>query len=461
MSKNAGTTRMMVALTLLGCGTAQAGGFALIEQGAAGMGNAYAGASAVSNDASTVWFNPAGMLELDRSQFAAAAHLISVENDFTDRGTTLNPAFGSAPVSGDTSIDPGGNSFVPNLYYVRRLNDDLAFGLGISAPFGNSTDFGEDWTGRYQAVESGVSVIDINPSVAYRLSEKFSIGGGISLQMLDATLGNSVDSGGTCIGLAAVGSVDLAQCLGAGLTTPGVREQDGYAEVSGDSVEFTFNIAALFKPSERTKLGVAYRHSIDHTLEGDAEFETNAALAAVLSGAGVPLFQNGGATAEANLPASLMLSVARQLNDKIELLGDATWMGWSSFEELRIQFDNPIQPDSFNTQEWEDVWRVAAGINYTMSDKLTLRTGVAYDQDPVPSVTRRTARIPGNDRTWVSFGAGYQVSDKIKLDVGYAHLFVDETPIDNASEAAGGTTIRGVFDANINLLSAQFTWMFQ
>lgn len=461
MIKNAGTSQLVAALALLGCGAAQAGGFALIEQGAAGMGNAYAGASAVSNDASTVWFNPAGMLELDRPQFAVAAHAISVANEFEDKGSTLNAAFDLAPVQGETTKDPGGTSIVPNLYYVRRFTDNLAFGLGISAPFGNSTDFGREWTGRYQAVESGVSVIDINPSLAFRVNDKFSIGGGISVQLLEATLGNSVDSGATCVGLASRGSVDLAQCIGAGLTTAGVRAQDGYAEVTGDSTEVTFNLGLLFKPTEQTKLGVAYRHSIDHALEGDAEFETNAALAAVLNGAGVPLFQNVDATAEANLPASIMFSVAHQLNDKVEILGDATWMGWSSFEELRIKFDNPVQPDSFNTQAWEDVWRVAFGINYAKSNKLTLRTGLAYDQDPVPSATRRTARIPGNDRTWLSFGAGYKVSDKISLDVGFAHLFVDETPIDNASEAAGGTTIRGVFDANINLLSAQLTWMFK
>lgn len=471
MNKNAGTTRFVVALALLGSGTVHGGGFALIEQGAAGMGNAYAGAAAVSADAATAWFNPAGMFELERPQFAAAAHLISVENEFTDQGTTLNAEFGdaSALVSGTTVKDPGGNTFVPNLYYVRRFTDNLGFGLSISAPFGNATDFGEDWTGRYQAVESSVSVIDINPSLAYRINDKFSIAAGVSVQMMEATLANSVDSGATCAGLASRGTVDLMQCFNEGVieldengNVPlSVRERDGYAEVTGDSVEMTFNLSMLYKPSERTKLGVAYRHSAVHDLEGDATFDTNEGLANVLNSAGVPLFQNVDATAEANLPASLMFSVAHQLNDKVQLLGDATWMGWSTFEELRIKFDNPVQPDSFNTQAWEDVWRISAGVNYAMNNKLTLRTGLAYDQDPVPSVTLRTARIPGNDRTWLSFGAGYKVSNAVSLDVGFAHLFVDETPIDNASEADGGTTIRGVFDANINLLSAQFTWQFK
>jgi len=92
---------------------------------------------------------------------------------------------------------------------------------------------------------------------------------------------------------------------------------------------------------------------------------------------------------------------------------------------------------------------------------MTLRAGVAYDQDPVPSVQLRTPRIPGNERTWLAFGMGYQVNEQMGFDFGFAHLFVDETPIDNASEAAGGTTIRGVYDTSVNLVSAQFNYKFK
>lgn len=460
MIMRAEQSRLLAALVLLTISNAHAGGFALIEQGASGMGNSYAGASAVSNDASTVWFNPAGMLELEHPTFASAGHLIAVQSKFTNRGTTLNAAFGLTQVGGDESLDAGGNSFVPNIYYVRALRPDLAFGFGISAPFGNSTEYSRDWVGRYQAVESAVSVIDINPSVAYRFNDKFSIGGGLSVQIMDATLGNSVDSGATCLGLVSLGSVDLAQCAGAQLTAPGVREQDGYAEISGDSTGVTFNLGMLFKPQPKTKLGVAYRHSIDHDLEGKADFETNQGLVQVLQANSVPLFQNGDASALANLPASLMFSGAHFVNDKIQILADATWTQWSVFEELRIEFANPAQPDSFNTQAWNDVWRVSAGLSYQQSEKLTLKTGMAYDEDPVPSPQFRTARIPGNDRTWLSFGATYKVNNKISFDVGYAHLFLDETPIDNASEAAGGTTIRGTYDVTVNLFSAQLNWQF-
>ena len=436
-----------------------AGGFALIEEGASGLGNAYAGAAAVSHDASTVWFNPAGMTELKEKELLVAGHVIGVNSDFSDEGTTLNSAFGGGFVDPDFAtagdVDAGGVAVLPNLYYVHPLRGGVTLGIGVSIPFGNSTDYDEDWVGRYQAVESGVTAVDINPSIAYRVNEHLSIGGGISLQYLTATLGNAVDTDAVCIGL-----FPPDVCVGAGLTQPGTRANDGFALVEGDSVAFSVNVGALFKPGTGTNIGLAFRSGIEHELDGDAEFTTNPVLAGILTQAGIPLFVDGGVTADASLPPTAMFSIAHKANDRIELLADATWTGWSSFDELRVEFDNPIQPDTFNTLAYEDVWRVSAGVNYEFSDRLILRGGVALDQDPTPSAQLRTSRIPGNDRFWLAFGAGYEFSDRVGIDVGFAHLMLDDTPIANVSESAGGTTTRGVFEANANILSAQVTVQF-
>ena len=436
-----------------------AGGFSLIEEGASGLGNAYAGAAAVSRDASTVWFNPAGMTELKEKQLLVAGHVIDVNSDFSDAGTTLNTAFGGGFVDPNFAtagnVDAGGVAFIPNLYYVQPLRRGVTLGLGISIPFGNSTDYDDDWVGRYQAVESSVTAVDINPSIAFRVNEELSIGGGVSLQYLTATLGNAVDSDAVCIGL-----FPSDVCVAAGLTQPCTLANDGFAEVEGDSVAFSVNLGVLYKPRIGTKLGVAFRSGLEHDLDGDAEFTNNAVLQGILTEAGVPLFVDGGVTAEASLPPTAMFSVAHKANDRIELLADATWTGWSSFDELRVEFDNPIQPDTFNTIEYEDVWRVSAGVNYEFSDRLILRGGVAFDEDPTPSAELRTARIPGNDRFWLAVGGGYQVSDRIGFDVGYARLFLDDTPIANVGESAGGTTTRGIFESDVNIFSAQVTVQF-
>lgn len=444
-----------------------AGGFALIEQGASGLGNAYAGAAAVSRDASTVWFNPAGMAEIKERQLLAAGHVIAVNSEFSDRGTTLNPAFGGGFVDPNFATsdaeDASGNSGIPNLYYVHPLKQGVTLGIGLSVPFGNSSDYDRAWVGRYQAIESAVAAIDINPSIAYRVNEQVNVGAGLSIQSMSASLGSAVDSGATCFGLAARGSLQLAECLGAGLTGAGNAATDGFADIEGDGVALSFNLGVLFKPRVGTKLGLAYRHGLEHELEGDADFTNNPGFEALLANTAtpIPLFLDAPVTAEASLPPTLMFSATHQVNDQLELLADATFTGWSSFEELRIVFDSPtIQPDTFNTLSFEDVWRVSAGVNYEYSDQLTLRAGVAYDEDPVPSPQLRTARIPGNERVWAAFGLGYEFNKKVGVDVGFAHLMVDDTPIDNASEAAGGTTLRGVFETSANIISAQVTVQF-
>ncbi len=438
---------------------AHGGGFALIEIGASGLGNAYAGASAVSADSSTVWFNPAAMTDLDGAQFTVAGHVLATDTGFTDRGSRVSTLFGGGPVGGDPTVSTGGTTFIPNLFYTRHLNSNISYGLGITVPFGSATEYDDDWTGRYQSLESGVQVIDVNPTIAYRLNDKVSIGGGISLQLMSATLSSAIDSGAVCASIEAGGQAPAGTCAGAGLI-PGVLANDSSAVIEGTSTGLTFNLAALFKPQEATRIGVAYRHSLDHTIDGDADFDINPVLAPLVDPS--PAFVDGGAEAEANLPPTLMVSVAHQATNKLQLLGDITWTGWSSIEEIRIVFDNPAQPDSPTPLQWEDALRFSAGANFQFNDKLILRGGVALDQEAIPNANFRSPRVPGNDRTWLSFGLGYEISPRISLDFGFAHLMLDETPIDNnVLDAAGSQVVRGLYDSSVNIVSAQFNWNFK
>ncbi|MFT4728812.1 MAG: long-chain fatty acid transport protein [Granulosicoccus sp.] len=452
-------------------GTATAGGFALIEHGASGLGNAYAGAAAVSTDTSTVWFNPAGMSQIEGRETSVTMHILTTDTTWTDQGTTLGAALGRSPASGPDTANPGGTTVLPNFYYVAPINDQWSYGLSIGAPYGSATEYDRDWKGRYSTVKSGVSVIDINPAVSFKLSDKVSLGFGLSLQRLSAELESAVDSGAACLGLAASAgtSFTTADCVNVGLT-PGVQANDGYGSITGDSTTFGFNMGALFTPKKGVKIGVAYRHSTSHELDGDADFDVNAGLQTILDSntiaAGQPLtqgiFNDVPATAAIELPASFSVSGAWEVNNKVELLADLTWTGWSTFEEIRIDYDNPVQSDTLSVQAWEDVIRLSAGLNYQLNDKLTLRTGMAFDEEAIPSAQRRTARIPGNDRTWLSFGAGYKVNKSISFDVGYAHLFLDETPIDNIDPESNGTgqEIRGEFEPSVDIFSAQLNWAF-
>ena len=172
------------------------------------------------------------------------------------------------------------------------------------------------------------------------------------------------------------------------------------------------------------------------------------------------MFTDTGVRSKVTLPARFSVSVAHKVN-KITWLADATWTGWSAFDELRIEYSNPLQPDTVTTEDWDDSWRYSVGLDYQQSDALVLRAGIALDETPIPSDERRTPRIPGNDRLWLSLGLTYVASDTFSFDVGYSHLFIDDTDIDNTLENAvpqTNHTLTGEYEAEVDILSAQLNW---
>jgi len=413
---------------------AYSAGFALIENSASGMGNAFAGAAAVAEDASTVWFNPAGMTylaeELDgKSIVSQVGHVISARTKYTDKGST-NVANGS-PISGEANIRSDVTSFVPNLYVVKPINEKITFGFGMNGPFGSKTKYDQDFVGRYHATITDLLSVNLNPSVSYKASDKLSVAGGVSAQY-----------------------VKLKE-LSRATDTPG---GDSQVTVTGDSVAFGFNLGLLYQPTTLTRLGVSYRSRIKHDVDGEIEFELNSSLAGLddATKAGLGL-NDRDVKSSVTLPDSISISIAHKATSKLELLADVSWTGWSTFDELRITEVDGATEVTNTPEQWEDVVRVSVGANYKYNDKLTLRTGLAFDEEPIPSPTLRTPRIPGNDRTWVSVGAGYKVNKHMSLDFGYSHLFLNDTPIDHTAD---GYNLRGVYESDVDILSAQLNYKF-
>jgi long-chain fatty acid transport protein len=395
-------TRLAAALALAGAAPlASAAGFALIEQNASGLGNAYAGQAAAATDASTVFFNPAGMTLLPDRQLVLAGHLIKPQAEFS----------GSSNIGGGDGGDAGGLALVPNGYFAFRLTPDVHLGVGLNAPFGLATEYDSTWAGRTQAIKSELKTININPSIAWKASDAVSLGAGLSIQYGEATLTN------------------LAGAY-------------GLATVTGDDYGWGFNLGALWQVNEATRVGLAYRSEVDYTLEGTVTFSAAPA-------------GNGPVTADATMPDSVSLSLFRKLDTRWDLLADLTWTGWSDFDELRILRTTGALV-GVTPENWDDTYRLSLGVNYHHSDRMTLRGGLAFDETPV-SDTYRTARIPDEDRTWLSFGVQYRLSPRTVLDVGYAHLFVKDADI-NKTES--GVTLAGSYDAAVDILSAQLTLDF-
>ncbi len=458
-----------IALSLLGLAQqASASGFAIIEHSASGMGNAFAGAAAVAEDASTAWFNPAGLTKLSGPQLVVSGHIIAPKADYTDKGSSVNPALTGGVVQGSLTgkNDDGGSlAFVPNLYYARPLSDKMTFGLAINAPFGLETDYDDNWVGRYHGLKSAIATVNINPSIGWQVNDKLSLGFGVSAQYVKADLTSAIDSSAVCLKAAQGDPTVIATCGALGLATPSNAATDSLAELQTDNWAFGFNFGALFDVNDSTRLGFAYRSEIEQDTSGTADFTINPALQPVLDGVNAQLaainkaqLVDSDITSTVSLPQSVSLSMTHQYDSKLQVLADITWTGWSSFDELRIKYDSG-QDDSVTTEAWDDVFRYSIGVNYKKDDKLTLRGGIALDQEAIPDAKHRTPRIPGNDRTWVSFGAGYKLSKTAQIDVGYSHLFVDETPVDHTDESTG-YTLRGTYDASVDIVSAQLTWNF-
>ncbi len=380
-------------------GSAAASGFALIEQSASGLGNAFAGGAASAEDASTVFFNPAGMSRLSGKQIAIAVHGIKPSAKFTSSA--------GVPSGGDA----GGLSVVPNGYFVMEMKPDLKFGLGLNSPFGLQTQYDPNWAGKQQAIKSKIETVNINPSLSYQVNDALSLGAGLDYQHI---------------------SGELSQYSGGAL---------GTAVIKGTDNAWGYNLGVLYNVDSSTRIGMAYRSAISYTLNGTVATSLPAA--------------NGSAMLDIKLPDTWSFSGFHQYNDKWDVMADVTLTGWSTFKQVKVS-DGTGATISNTPENWRDTLRVSLGATHHYNKQWLARAGLAYDQSPVPDAFR-TARIPDNNRTWLAFGGQYKPSAASAIDVGYAHLFISDSTINQPTPAPA---LVGTYSSSVDILSAQYTYSF-
>lgn len=444
---------------LLAAGPAMGGGITLLEFSTKGLGNSFSG-GATADEASTIFYNPAGLTRLQSPEALTNGHVIFVQADFEDDGSTN--VFGDPLTGGDDDADVA--VFVPSFFASMPLTDRLVAGLGVHSPYGLATDYGDDWVGRYHATESSLITINVNPSIGFKVNNWLSLGAGVSAQFVDADLQNEVDFG--LVAGNAAGSPAAAQALSQTL--------DGSAEVTGDDWGFGFNLGILVEPTARTRFGIHYRSKIDHTLEGDADFDNipTAADLAILGPGAAPVaaglaatFDDPDVESDVTLPATLSFNAYHEFNDQWAVMADITWTDYSQLDELRIEFDDDDTTlvDNVTTLDWEDTWRFSIGVNYKPTQNLVLRAGTAYDESPVPGKEERTPRVPDDDRIWASIGFGYTWFDRLTVDVGYAHLFIGDVDIEKSTADAENLTrgnLIGEFDAAADIIGIEVRYVF-
>ena len=406
------------AVALFGASTQLlAGGFAIGTQSGSGTGNAFAGGAAAAEDASTVWYNPAGMSYLPAGKHAAiVGHALKPSFKFRNGAST--GAF-AAPGTGDGG-DGGDWAVVPQAYFSTDLGAGLALGAAFNVPFGLKTHYDSGWRGQLTALKSELKTYNLNAALSYKITNSIAIAAGVSWQKLEAELSNSA-------GAAGVAKVEL------------------------DDDSWGMNFGVMYSPSPETRIGAHYRSSLDYKLTGSATFSGSAAL-------------NGSTSADLRVPESVSLSFFSAVSPRWDIMGDITWTRWSRLEELSIVRTSlaPGAVLSRLTLRWDDTWRVSIGANYKPNAEWKFRFGLAYDPTPTHDADR-TPRLPDQDRFWVATGVQYRLSKTSTLDIGYAHEFIRDAnvnvPVPGFASCAAGC-LNGKFENKVDIFSVQWSLAF-
>lgn len=413
---------------------ATAASFQILEQSPAQLGKAFAGSASDVQDATTVFFNPAAMTQLQGNSVSGGVNFIQAQSEFTDAGSNTNGQPGETDEL----------ATVPNVYSVTRLNNQWFLGIGVNAPFGLSSSFNPDWHGRYLATDSDLEVLNINATVAYRINPQWSVGVGLNYQRAEVTLDNQVDS-----------------TFGAAPNTA----TDSSVQVKGDDTDFVADVSLYWQPTEPLAIGLMWRQGGSFNLGGYADFTLSDACLTVIPGCAAGLGAlEGNVTASVDLPDTLTLSGSYRLNSEWGIHADIAHTRWSSIQTVEIiNTENNMTLDTLELR-YDDTQRISLGATYNPEGQWQWRAGLAFDDAPQTDPTYVTPRIPDADRTWLSAGFNYQWSERLSIDAAYAHILVDDVSINSVTPTqapeAEDSVVVGSFDSSVNIVGVQVNWRY-
>ena len=359
--------------------TALAGGLYINEFGTPSMGVAGAGTNAVASDASTSFHNPAGMARIKGKQLMGTGGFIYSTIKFDPDADT--------PIPGGNGGDAGGPAPVLGGFYVHSLNDRWKLGASLISISGALLDYDNDWTGRYLNTDVTLLTLTFYPSVAYRVNNWLSLGGGPQIMYADLEL-----------------KAKAPPPIG-----------NGEVKIDGDDVAFGFGLGALIELSERTRFGISYQSEIKPEFSGDVKFSGGAGSA------------DAGTDTELTLARFIHISGYHELNDRWALLGTVGWENWSEFKDINISTGQGSQKIPRN---WDDTWKFAAGVHFRPVEKWLLQLGFAYDTSPVDS-DDRTPDMPMDRQIRYATGAQYQWSDRLSTGAQFVYADYGKAKIDN------------------------------
>lgn len=399
----------IISVLALMAGTMRAEGYQVNLQSARQNGMGHTG-TGLNLGAASLHFNP------------GALSFMTADTEFSGGGTAIfsNNTFQKA--GSDYVFESDNPVSTPfYLYGAKRFNERLVGGLSVTTPFGNSLVWGDDWDGRFLIQDIALKAIFVQPTVSYRLNEKWSVGAGLVFAYGDVLLNKALPVQG--------------------------GEGDGQVELSGKTTSFGANAGIYFQASEALSLGLSYRSTVNMEMdEGEAKFTVPASLRGQ--------FPNTTFSAAMPMPGSITFGAGWQVNERLLLAADVQHVLWSSYKDLNFEFEADEVPDSYNVRNYENTTIGRVGAEYLVSDLLTARLGFAYDPTPIPDGLL-TPETPGANKPNVTSGLTLRPSSKLSVDAAFQFIW--------AEERSGGfdpANYYGTYNTNAVLLSIGLNYAF-
>jgi long-chain fatty acid transport protein len=357
-----------------------AAAFQFYELGSPINSTAGVGQAVVTSDASTSYFNPAGMTQFGQNQFLLGAQSTLSYTNFSPNTSNT--------ITGNNGSNAGGMLPGVAAYYVYHAAPRVSLGASINMPYGGALSYDNHWVGRYNVQQMLLYTLNFNPSIAYQVNNWLSVGGGISIEY-----------------------ANLYQTVALPIT-PLV---DGQATIKVDNTSPGFNLGAFMTPSPATRLGVAYRSQIVHNLRGNLSF--------------MNISTTPSAATKLVMPSNIIASISQQISNQWTLLGEAGWSNWSSMQNtiVTVRGYSAVTP-----QNWHDTYRLGLGGHYQATPAVLLAAGASFDSSPTSS-SKRLPDLPMDRQVRLGFGLQYMMTKAVNLGLSYEYLNLGQASINNSS----------------------------
>jgi long-chain fatty acid transport protein len=392
--------RKLLSLTLLALAgsTAFAGGYRVSIQGQKQLAMGHTGV-AVVNSAEVAFFNPAGMVYLDK------------KFNLSVGGNALfaNTKFQNSQYNWEASSENMGTPF--SLYATYKINDWFTAGLAVYTPYGSSVKWDQDWQGSHLVNNIDLSAIFVQPTISVRVGEHFSVGGGP---------------------IFATGAVKFNRNVDRSTINVDLERTDLTIESKGITA-FGYTAGFMFNPSKKLRIGMNYRSEIImEARDGDATFDDYPGTAPTTK-----------FNADLPLPAELTVGLSYKVTDKFLMAFDYNRAMWSVYKNLDVDFTNPDLTDSKNPRNYKNASTYRVGMQYAANDKFTFRAGWYFDESPVQD-GYFAPETPRNDSMGYTGGLTYQLNSKLGVDFSFLYLHFDE--VDNSYDyVSDGSKFRGTY----------------